>query len=70
MAGATERWRLERDGGQCFLESFGEPPKFCSVCENPDEPHTQVAVVMHLTEEWEGQLDRFLKRLDRFRGDG
>ncbi|MHC5020477.1 MAG: hypothetical protein ACYTGX_10260 [Planctomycetota bacterium] len=64
---AAERWRLSCDGGVCYLESFGDPVSMVSVCTDPDDPHTQMAVMLAIGDDFDERLPNFVKGCDRFR---
>lgn len=64
---ATERWRLSCDGGTCFLEAFGEPARMISACTDPDDPHTQMAVMLSIGDDFDTKLPNFVRGVERFR---
>ena len=67
----ADRWKLSCDSGVCYLEVIGEPAVMCSVCREPDNQSTQMAVMLRmgpeLAEEGNQRMDNFLKGVDRFR---
>lgn len=64
---ATHRWRLSCDGGFCFLEAFGDPAQMISVCADPDDANTQMAVMLSIGDDFDERLPGFIKGVDRFR---
>ncbi len=64
---ATQRWKLTCDGGLCYLEAFGEPASMLSVCTDPDDPNTQMAVMLAIGDDFDERLPGFVKGVGRFR---
>ena len=64
---ATDRWKLSCDGGACFLEAFGEPARMISVCADPDDANTQMAVMLAIGDDFDERLPGFIKGVERFR---